>query len=129
MTKFNIGISIFTLFIFSLYASNSNGLDKYSLDCSENNAEACFQAAKIYSSEIAKFNKSTQQKKLNLKVSQYYKKSCELGYGKGCLAYGMNFKKELEKDSSKNPLYYFNKACELGEEAACNIIQMTQFKK
>ena len=125
MPKYKIGLGLLALIVISIYAKT---FDECSLNCSNNDAEACFQAAKVYVTEVSKI-KNVQQVNINKKIAQLYKKSCELGYAKGCMSYAMNFRKDLEKDSKLDSLYYFQKACDLGEDAACNVVQMKQFKK
>jgi TPR repeat protein len=58
------------------------------------------------------------------KAAQLYKKSCELGYIKGCTAYGMHFYADMERDPEKNDLYYFKKACDGGDQIGCTLLKM-----
>ena len=91
-------------------------------DCNSGNARACFEAGQLYSNII----KNSQYNAANTasKSAKLYKKSCELGYIKGCTAYGMSYYADKDRDPEKNDLYYFNKACEGGDEVGCRLLKM-----
>jgi len=109
----------------------SEGTPKFQkdlMDCLDNNAQACFLAGDYYSKEHHKENK--QQKEIAANdVAALYKRSCELGYAKGCTAYAMIYEADSQKDPKKSAKYYFNKACEGGDFSACTMLKMMPSKE
>ena len=91
--------------------------------CENEDAEACFKAGQIYSSEAYK-EPDYQQEQAAEKVAQFYLRSCELGFAQGCTAYGMNYTSDSQRDSSKDAKFYFEKGCEGGDAAGCTLFQM-----
>ncbi len=102
---------------------DSNLFDSYVAACENDNAEACFKAGKVYSSEAYK-EPDYDQETAATKVAQFYLKSCELGFAEGCTEYGMMFNADMQRDESKDAKYYFEKACDGGDIAGCNLFKM-----
>ncbi len=113
------------IFFTVLYAQS---FEESYMDCDDGNAEACYQAAETYTSRLHKSTKQEQQKEAQ-KVIEFYKKSCTLGYAKGCTVYGMQYAADTEKDSSKDDAYYFKKACEAGDETGCTMLKMMTLRQ
>lgn len=93
------------------------------IDCDDGNAKACYDAASDYSVNGYKAKSADSQKVTNI-VVKLYKKSCELGYPKGCTAFGMHYAASNEKDVGKDEKYYFQKACDAGDETGCTMLKM-----
>jgi len=120
MIKIKYTLALLTVLFGILYA---NSFAEESMDCDAGNAEACYQAAehytpKAYKGKVIDHNKEAQ------KVIDLYKKSCTLGYAKGCNQYGMHYAADTNKNPSKNDAYYFKKACDAGDETGCTMLKM-----
>ena len=102
---------------------NAKAFEEKMIDCAEGDAKACLDAGKIYSAQAYK-EKNYDRKKAASKVALLYKKSCDLGYAKGCTAYAMSYASSNEKDSDKGAKYYFQKACDAGDETGCTMAKM-----
>ena len=102
---------------------DSNLYESYVDACENDDAEACFKAGKVYSSEAYK-EADYDQETAATKVAQFYLKSCELGFAEGCTEYGMMFNADTQRDESKDAKYYFEKACDGGDIAGCNLFKM-----
>ena len=97
------------------------------IDCDEGNAQACYEAASNYSAHGYKA-KGYDSKKAGNIVAQYYKKSCDLGYAKGCTAYAMHYSSDTQKEKQKSEAYYFQKACDKGDETGCTMLKMMSMR-
>ncbi len=97
------------------------------IDCDDGNAQACYEAASNYSAHGYKAKGFDSKKSANI-VAHYYKKSCDLGYAKGCRAYAMNYTSDTEKDTTKSAAYYFQKACDGGDETGCTMLKMMSMR-
>ncbi len=102
---------------------DSNLFESYVDTCEDKDAEACFKAGQIYSSEAYK-ELDYDRDQAAEKVAQFYLRSCELGFAQGCTAYGMNYTSDSQRDTNKNAKYYFEKGCEGGDTAGCTLFQM-----
>ena len=102
---------------------DGNLFNSYVAACENDDAEACFKAGRVYSSEGHK-EADYHQETAATKVAQFYLKSCELGFAKGCTEYGMMFNADTQRDESKDSKYYFEKACDGGDAAGCNLFKM-----
>lgn len=114
-----IPIAIFYV-ISSLEAQPFHNL---TIDCDDGNAKACYEAAKKYSGNSYKAKGQENQKVAN-SVAKLYKKSCELGYAKGCTESGIHYASSTEKEMGKSEKYYFQKACDAGDETGCTMLKM-----
>ena len=95
----------------------------YVTACEDGNPEACYKAGKVYSSEAYKEPDHDQETAAE-KVAQFYLKSCELDFAKGCTEYGMMFSADSQRDKSKDAKYYFKKGCDAGDTTGCNLLKM-----
>ncbi len=102
---------------------DSNLYESYVDACENDDAEACFKAGQIYSSEAHK-ELDYDRDQAAEKVAQFYLKSCELGFAQGCTAYGMNYTSDSQRDTSKDAKFYFEKACNGGDMAGCTLLKM-----
>ena len=119
--KFIKFIAVLSIVLFTLLYAQS--LNEHTMDCDAGSAEACYQAGEIYSSQAHK-EKNYDKKKVAHDVATLYKKSCELGYAKGCTAYAMSYAADREKDANKDLEYYFKKACDAGDQTGCTMLHM-----
>jgi len=124
--KFTRFITVLSIILFTLLYAQS--LDENKMDCDAGSAEACYHAGEFYFSQVYK-GKNYNHKKAAHKVAKFYKKSCELGYAKGCTAYAMRYTADIEKDPSKDDAYYFKKACDAGEETSCTLLKMMTLRQ
>jgi len=119
------------LFILSILLSvifvEAEPFNNKTIDCDSGNAQACYEAARDYSAHGYKAKGYDSKKAANI-VTHYYKKSCDLGYAKGCRAYAMNYTSDVEKDPTKNEAYYFKKACDEGDEIGCTMLKMMSMR-
>jgi len=92
-------------------------------DCFDGSAEACYRAGQYYSNQPHTAPDS-QPEQAASDVANFYKKSCELGYAKGCTAYAMIYSADKEKDPQKTARDYFNQGCEGGDRPACTMLKM-----
>jgi hypothetical protein len=125
MNKIKYIMTFSIIFFTILYAQS---LNEDTMDCDAGNAEACYQAAEEHTSKAYK-QKDYDSKKSAQKVIGLYKKSCELGYAKGCTTYGMSYAADQQKDPSKDDAYYFQKACEAGDETGCTMLKMMTLRQ
>ena len=95
---------------------------KFADACKNGDAIACLKAGDLYSSdpENAKLDASDAASI----AASYYKRSCDLGYAKGCTAYGMHFYADTERDSNKSDIFCFKKGCEGGDKIGCTLLKM-----
>jgi len=119
-------IMTFSIICFTILYAQS--LNEHTMDCDAGNAKACYQAAEEYASKAYK-QKDYDSKKSAQKVIGLYKKSCGLGYAKGCTTYGMSYAADSEKDPSKDDAYYFQKACDAGDETGCTMLKMMTLRQ
>lgn len=118
-------ICIATLSFFALL--NAQSFTDNKIDCADGNAQACYDAASNYSAHGYKVKRLDSKKAGNI-VARFYKKSCDLGYAKGCTAYAMNYTSDIEKDTTKSEAYYFQKACDGGDETGCTMLEMMSMR-
>jgi len=125
MQKIKYIIALFAILFCILYAQS---FTENSMDCDAGNAEACYKEAEAYASISYKMKKQDIQRNTQ-KVIDLYKKSCTLGYAKGCSQYGMRYAADTEKDLGKNDAYYFQKACDGGDLTGCTLLKMMTLRK
>ncbi len=113
-------MALFAILFSILYAQS---FTQESMDCDAGNAKACYQEAEAHAFLSHKMKKLDIQKNAQ-KVIDLYKKSCTLGYAKGCSQYGMHYAADTNKDPSKDDAYYFKKACDAGEQTGCTMLKM-----
>ena len=119
--KFTKFIAVLSIILFTLLYAQS--LEEHKMDCDAGSAEACYQAGELYSSQAYK-EKDYNSKKAAHDVATLYKKSCELGYAKGCTAYAMSYAADTQKDPNKDAQYYFKKGCDAGDQTGCTMLKM-----
>ncbi len=102
---------------------DSNLYESYVIACEDGDAEACFKAGKVYSSEAYK-EPDYDQETAATKVAQFYLRSCELGFAQGCTAYAMSYTADSQRDTNKDARYYFQKGCDGGDDTACTMLKM-----
>jgi len=98
-------------------------LEERQIDCNAGDAEACYTAAETYATKAYKV-KSYDLNKTSDTVITLYKKSCTLGYAKGCTAYATRYASDRQKDPQKSEEYYFQKACDGGDGTGCTLLNM-----
>jgi len=120
--RFNLFMFV-TLCCMGISVLNAESYYQELAACNDGDPEACFRAGNFYSSDgykLKDYNASTAAHE----VAKLYKKSCDLGYIKGCTAFAMNYTAGKDLDKKHDARYYFNKACEGGDESACVIQKM-----
>ena len=122
--KFTKFITVLSIILFTLLYAQS--LDEHKMDCDAGSAEACYQAGELYSSQASK-EKDYDSKKAAHEVATLYKKSCELGYAKGCTSYAMSYAADTKKDLNKDAEYYFKKGCDAGDQTGCTMLKMMTY--
>jgi len=125
MIKLKYTLALFVILFSILYA---NSFTKERMDCDAGNAEACYKEAEAYAFTSDKIKKLDIQRDAQQAIV-LYKKSCTLGYAKGCSQYGMRYAADTEKDPSKNDAYYFQKACDGGDLTGCTLLKMMTLRK
>jgi TPR repeat protein len=125
MNKIKYIMTFAIIFFTILYAQS---LNEDAMDCDAGDAEACYKVGKLYSSQAHK-EKSYDKKKVAHDVATLYKKSCDLGYAKGCTAYAMSYAADQQKDPSKDDAYYFQKACDAGDQTGCTMLKMMAYRQ
>ncbi len=98
-------------------------LDSSIVACDAGDAVACYGAGKSYSLEGYKKTTANNAETAG-RVASYYKKSCDLGYAKGCTAYGTIYGADKKGDSQLDAAYYFELGCDGGDMTACNILRL-----
>jgi TPR repeat protein len=116
------------LHVITLTTLYAQSFEKHEIDCDAGNAQACYEAAKIYSNEAYKEKNYDRSKAAN-KVAQLYKRSCELGYAKGCTSYAMAYASDMQQETNKDIEYYLQKACEHGDNTGCTMLKMLPSRK
>ncbi len=111
-----------------LVTLGAQSFEEKAIDCDEGNAQACYDAGEIHSAQAYK-KKDYDRKVAAFEVALLYKKSCNLGYAKGCVAYAMSYASDEEKDPDKDIGYYFQKACDGGEDTGCTMLKMMPSKQ
>ena len=111
---------------FTLFTFAETSFRYLANDCESGEAKACLKAGRLYSlnPENAEYSFSDAASI----AAQFYKRSCELGYAKGCTAYGMHFYGDKTRDPKKGDLYYFKKGCDGGDQAGCTLLKMASPK-
>ncbi len=109
------------------YALETQYYEENIAACNAGGAKACYTAGKIHSAEAYK-KRDYDSAIAAAKVAFFYKQSCELGFAKGCTAYGMSYTADQNKDPEKDANYYFQKGCDGGDPAGCNILKMAPKK-
>lgn len=119
-------MTLASIILFSVLYAQS--FKENSMDCDAGNAQACYQAAEVYTTQTYR-EKKVALKKIPQEKIDLYKKSCELGYAKGCTQYGMRYAADTQKNRDKDDAYYFQKACDMGDETGCTMLKMMAFRQ
>jgi len=114
-------IVLFSLCFFTLL--NAQTFEENKMDCDAGHAQACYDAAKTYSTDGYK-EKNYDSTKASHKVATLYKKSCELGYAQGCTEYAMIYTADQDRDPTKSMRYYLQQGCDSGDSKGCTILYM-----
>ena len=102
---------------------DNNLFESYVIACEDGDAEACFKAGQVYSSEAHK-ELDYDRDQAAEKVAHFYLRSCEFGFAQGCTAYAMSHTADSQQDSNKDARYYFQKGCDGGDDTACTMLKM-----
>jgi hypothetical protein len=123
-----VGLIVVLLGMGSWSTLGAQSFVEYWIDCDAGNAKACFGAGKIHSAPAYKEKNYDSAKAAN-EVAMFYRKSCELGYARGCTAYAMSYAADREKDPSLNMQYYLQKACDGGDDRGCTMLKMMPIRQ